>query len=198
MRAHTFVLLPNLLNLKRLMQTLHARGVAGDVVECGVYKGGSAAVLASELHPNQSIFLYDSFEGMPPTSDKDPNSAEVMVGEGAVDLNAVIALIEKNKAPGGVVVTHKGWFDQTFSQSPRPERVMLLHVDCDWYESAMACLREFYDKIPVGGCVVLDDYGYWEGARKAFYDFCKERDIYPLLKRVPNGHAYWFKGEERE
>jgi O-methyltransferase len=76
-----------------------------------------------------------------------------------------------------------------------PERVALLHCDADWYDSVHIVLRTFYPLIPPGGCVILDDFGYWEGCREAFYDFCLQRGEKPLLERLEADQAYWIKGK---
>jgi O-methyltransferase len=55
-------------------------------------------------------------------------------------------------------------------------------------------LDNFYKLIPEGGCIVLDDFGYWEGCREAFYDFCLKNNEKPLLERVGTTQAYWIKG----
>ncbi len=91
-------------------------------------------------------------------------------------------------------VFRKGWFSQTFNQ-PLPESVALLHCDADWFESVLLTVRTFYDLIPDGGIVVLDDFGWWEGARRAFYVFCRETGEEPLLNRIGRIQAFWIKGK---
>lgn len=86
----------------------------------------------------------------------------------------------------------KGWFDQTFREE-LPNKVALLHCDADWYNSATLVLETFYPLVVEGGCVVLDDFGYWEGCREAFYDFCEKYSEKPLLEKVGRSRAYWIK-----
>ena len=92
-------------------------------------------------------------------------------------------------------VFRPGLFAETFTAA-LPHRVALLHLDCDWYDSVLAGLRTFYPRIPDGGIVVLDDFGFWEGTRRAFYAFCREFDVEPLLEHEGSTQAYWIKGRE--
>jgi hypothetical protein len=75
--------------------------------------------------------------------------------------------------------------------------VALLYIDCDWYDSVMVSLNTFYDRVPVGGVIALDDFGYWEGARRALGEFIKQRDLeMPLLERYGPSIVWWIKGKE--
>jgi len=92
-------------------------------------------------------------------------------------------------------IIREGWFQDTFKQ-PLPENVALLHCDADWYQSVTIALETFYPRMPAGACVILDDFGYWDGCRIAFYDFCEKYGERPLLERVGNTQAFWIKGKE--
>lgn len=182
-----------LATLHRLATQTRKRGVMGDVVECGTYKGGSAAVLATTLSNGQHLWLYDSFEGMPATREVDGQRAAEWVGQ-------CVALEEQVREALAVVgarpeqyTIRKGWFSETFTQ-PLPQRVAFLHCDADWYDSVLLVLETFYPRVEPGGCVVLDDYGHWEGCREAFYDFCSRHGEKPLIERSGHSQAFWFKG----
>ena len=184
---------PTLSTLKALVDLVNTRGVEGDVVECGTYKGGSAAVLATGLTAKRHLWLYDSFEGMPPVSDADGEDARQHVGDCLAREEDVIEVLGLVGVSSAQYTIRKGWFEETF-KLPLPPKVALLHCDADWHDSVMAVLEAFYPLVSEGGCVILDDFGYWEGCRKAFYDFCLGHGEMPLLERSGLSQAYWFKG----
>jgi O-methyltransferase len=168
----------------------------GDVVECGVCNGGSAAVLASVIrnHPKKSLWLYDTFQGIPPPTARDGAEAQNYSGHliGRVDrVNEVLARVG---FPRERAVIREGLFEDSFKQ-PLPQSVALLHIDADWYEGVLEALKTFYPLIPDGGIVILDDFGHWEGAREAFYDFCAICDTRPVLERAGYTQAFWRKGQ---
>lgn len=170
--------------------------IEGDFVECGTYKGGSAAVLSMCMGEGRHLWLYDSFKGMPETIDKDGQDAAMYVGECAATAADVKEAMRTISTPDDKYSIFEGWFEDTFKAENLPEKVALLHCDADWYNSVTLVLNTFYDRIPDGGCIVLDDFGYWEGCREAFYDFCSKKGIKPLLERVGSTQAYWIKGKE--
>lgn len=174
----------------------HVEGleIPGDYVECGVYKGGTAAVLAQRMRADRRIWLYDSFEGMPPTSEKDGTEAPKWVGECVGTENDVREILRRLRVAPERYVLRKGWFSDTF-QGELPEQIAFLHVDADWFDSVSLVLETFYDRVAEGGVIVMDDFGHWEGCREAFYDFCARRGLRPLLERFENDQAYWFKGK---
>jgi len=183
-----------LINLARLADQTNQQGIPGDFVECGTYKGGSAALLSQFLGSNRHLWLYDSFQGMPPTSSQDGPDAPIWVGDCAAMISDVEDVLGKVDAPQQRCHIQAGWFQETFRWE-LPQQVVLLHCDADWYESVLLVLETFYDRIPPGGYIVLDDFGYWEGCREAFYDFCSRRGIKPLLERLGSTQAYWVKGQ---
>lgn len=183
--------------LKSLIKSckyLNSYNVQGDFVECGTCRGGSAAVLSKYLNQTRHLWLYDSFEGMPETTIKDGETAREWIGKcvGSIeDVEDVMKLVSSSKEQYTI---KKGWFEQTFYEK-LPEQVALLHCDADWYNSVTSVLETFYKLIPEGGCIILDDFGYWEGCREAFYDFCFKYNEKPLLERVEQDQAYWIKGK---
>lgn len=182
-------------SLLRLSETVRAAGIPGDIVECGVCDGGTAALLGSVVSLQQRrLWLYDSFEGMPVTTDADGAEAAEWVGKCVGSEEKVTDILAQCGVPKDSTVIRKGWFEDTFKQA-LPEQVALLHIDADWHSSVTLCLDTFYDRVVPGGGIVLDDFGYWEGCREAFYDFCSRRGIKPLLERGGIYQAHWIKGE---
>ena len=182
-------------SLIRLSKHLNKQGIEGDFVECGTYKGGTAAILSRYMGPERHLYLYDSFKGMPPTSDKDGAEAAKWVGkcQGTVeDVREAMRLVSTGDGHYTII---EGWFENTFREI-LPEKVAFLHCDADWYDSVTLVLDTFYPLVSEGGCVVLDDFGYWEGCREAFYDFCEKCGEKPLLERVGRSQAYWIKDKK--
>ncbi|MBW4483582.1 MAG: TylF/MycF family methyltransferase [Tildeniella torsiva UHER 1998/13D] len=193
LRPYTLCSQVRLENLAKLAGQVNQQAIPGDFVECGTYKGGSAALLSKFLNSKRHLWLYDSFQGMPSTSTKDGESAAEWIGKCAAEVSDLKEALGHVSAPLEQCHIKPGWFKETF-QEELPEQVALLHCDADWYESVSLVLTTFYDRIPKGGCIILDDFGYWEGCREAFYDFCRQRDEKPLLERIGSTQAYWIKG----
>ncbi|MGH3938544.1 MAG: TylF/MycF/NovP-related O-methyltransferase [Pseudonocardiaceae bacterium] len=164
-----------------------------------MYNGGSAAVIGLALKGHaRRLWLYDSFRGLPPAGDRDGPQVAWFTGELVGDLAAVRRRLAEVGLSADSVVIREGWFDETFAL-PAPDQVALLHVDADWYEGVRSTLGRFYDAVVDGGVVVLDDFPWWEGTRRAFYEFCVERDIAPIAHRHGlTGALYWYKGETYE
>ena len=179
-------------NLIHLCEYVNRIGIGGDFVECGVCKVGTAAALSKYLGALRHLWLYDSFEGLPETTSRDGEDAKKIIGKclaSSADVKEVMDLVLTKE---DLYTIKKGWFQDTFKES-LPSKVALLHCDADWYDSVFLTLETFYDLIPKGGCVILDDFGHWEGSREAFYDFCAKHNEKPLLERVGYNQAYWIK-----
>lgn len=196
-QAHTLLDYDRLLSLKKIADDLNKREVAGDFVECGCYKGGSSAVLRSEMGPDRRLWIYDSFKGMPNPGQQDGPEAKKWENQCAASVDCLLAILLTTGATRDEFVVREGWFEDTF-KSPLPKQVSLLHCDADWYESVRLVLETFYPLMPDGASVILDDFGYWEGCRLAFYDFCEKHGERPLLERVGPYQAYWIKGKEHK
>jgi O-methyltransferase len=178
-------------SLELLCEAVDLAGVPGDLVECGTYRGGSAAVISARQN-ERHLWIYDSFRGLPETTARDGEHARQWVGAlkaRPADVHEVMRIVGTPQTKYSIC---EGFFDTTFSQ-PGPSNVALLHCDADWYESVTQVLEKFYPLMPDGACVVLDDFGYWEGCREAFYDFCERHRERPLLERTGFTQAYWFK-----
>jgi O-methyltransferase len=181
-------------SLMRLCHHLATNNVYGDFVECGVYKGGSAAVLAAHMPPQSRLWLFDSFRGMPETTDQDGNDAKNWIGKCVASPDDVRDVMRRVCVNEDRFLIREGWFEDSFKKQ-LPDTVSMLHCDADWYDSVMLTLETFYHRIPQGGCVVLDDFGCWEGCREAFYSFCERHKERPVLERVEYDQAYWIKGK---
>lgn len=184
-----------------LAQRIEEERIPGDVIECGVCNGGTAAVLAhfaTRSRLNRTVWLCDSFQGMPKTTAEDRATAEGDTGEAHVgkevgDPVRVSEVLRRVDADMDRVRIVSGWFQDTFP-SVGASRIALLNIDADWYESVKLCLSTFYDRVVPGGFVSIDDYGHWPGCRKAVDEFFSERQLSYELHRA-DYTAHWFRKE---
>jgi O-methyltransferase len=178
-KPHSVVSRERMMGLYQAVNRVRQFGVAGDIVECGSFRGGTAAMMALACDFARHVWLFDSWEGMPaPTADDPPGAAKATSGC-RVNLPEVVGFLETvGVLKNGTMV--KGWFKDTFPLH-EVKQIAVLHVDCDWHDSVKLSLDTFYDLVSPGGVVQIDDYGHWAGARKAVDDFFKARGIEPLL-----------------
>jgi hypothetical protein len=178
--------------------------VPGDVVECGVWRGGSmqaaARALASAGDVSRDLFLFDTFEGMPPPSDRDVRrsderpAAELLASESPSDSKvwAVATLDDVREGfasvpyPAERVHFVQGRVEETIP-ARAPSQISILRLDTDWYESTRHELEHLYPRLSPGGVLLLDDYGYWEGAREAVDEFLDATGERLLLVRMDSG-----------
>ncbi len=162
----------------------YALNIDGDMVEIGVYKGGSARLIAETIKPRM-IHLFDTFTGMPkPDPSKGDTFREGQYGDTSVEL------VEKNLAGWSNIRIWKGLFPETVCEL-EDKRFSLVHIDCDIYSSTRACCEFFYTKIPTGAVMLFDDYGHCRGARLAVDEFFVTRNEYPIL--LPSGQSVIIK-----
>ena len=145
---------------------------------------------------NRRVWLADSFEGLPPPDPlvypADADDAFHTYADLAVSLDAVKQNFAKYGLLDDQVMFLKGWFKDTLPTAPI-ERLALLRLDGDMYESTIDALRHLYDKLSPHGFVIVDDYRVVEGCRKAVDDFRKLRGIDDLIKEIDGVGVYWQK-----
>jgi O-methyltransferase len=195
-RTRTMCSNARLRGLYHALRYVVAHDIAGDVVECGSAQGGSAALMALTLRRLKSrrrLWLFDTFEGLPAPTSKDPDFelADLFTGTCVGTLDEVRGLFEQLNIADGVEFI-KGLFQETVPAAPVP-RIAVLHIDGDWYESVKVCLDSFYDKVVPSGVIQLDDYGYWKGARKAVDEFIEQRGIQAPLQRLDYSGRFLIK-----
>jgi O-methyltransferase len=181
-------------NLYVLARRIEDEKIPGDVIECGVYKGGTAAILArtaTRSKMGRTVWLFDSFQGMPPTTDIDGNEAKEWVGRLATNPDEVKTVLERAGAELSRVRIVPGFYEDTLQTAEIP-KIALLNLDCDWYESVKLCLQRFYDSVVPGGFISFDDYGYWPGCKLAVDEFFKERALPYTLQKVDDC-GRWFQ-----
>jgi O-methyltransferase len=186
-------------NLYALAERIENENIPGDVIECGVCNGGTAAVLArfaSQSKLGRTIWLLDSFQGMPETTieDVDGPGGDVATAHIGKELGSEARVRDVLKLVGAKMDRVRivpGWFQDTFPRVSA-QRVALLNIDADWYESVKLCLTTFFDRVVPGGFVSIDDYGHWPGCKKAVDEFLVDRGLVIQLHRV-DYTAHWFQ-----
>jgi hypothetical protein len=176
--------------------------IAGDVVECGVWKGGSAMVSASTLltlgDTSRSLYLYDTYEGMPESSEMDITYH----GQSAEELRTRLhddedswnfAPVEEVRAnllatgyPEDRLNLVVGKVEETIPATV-PERISILRLDTDFYESTRHELHHLFPRLARGGVLIVDDYDFWKGAKQATDEYFAEAGIKMLLHRMDVG-----------
>jgi hypothetical protein len=173
---------------------LSTNSIEGDIVECGVWRGGSSMVSALTLlnnkDTNRTLYLYDTFEGMnPPTDDDVSVSGETAkdTWQGKfkcfADFDDVNTNILSTEYPKENIILVKGMVENTIPQVI-PDKIALLRLDTDWYESTYHELVHLFPKLVKGGVLIIDDYGFWKGSRAAVDQYFHENNITIFLNRV--------------
>jgi O-methyltransferase len=175
------------------------RPVAGAFVECGVWRGGSvlamAMTLLNEGVSDRDFYLFDTFEGMPAPGAEDVDAAgrpaTSLLGAETKSLSSemwawapeqhVRGNLAKVQYPSERFNLVRGKVEDTI---PRvlPERIALLRLDTDFYESTVHELRWLYPNLSPGGVLIIDDYGHWRGARKAVDEFLQSHPELMLMR----------------
>jgi Macrocin-O-methyltransferase (TylF) len=196
-QEYTMVSARRLTALERSIRTVVRNGIPGEIVECGTARGGSAALLAlwlKRLQTNRKIYVFDTFEGLPAPTLADPDYGRAVQFTGLC--RGQLDEVENLFTSLGVrdfAVFVKGLFQDTMPGFPFPEKIALAHLDADWYDSTMVCLNHLWDRIPVGGIVQFDDYGSWQGCKKAVDEFFTTRGITDRLHCIDRDGRYVVK-----
>lgn len=164
-------------------------GVSGAVVECGVWRGGNI-MLARLLSPKRMCWLYDTFQGMtePGPEDKRRSGAaalddyKVRAAQGkpwcAASLDEVIAGMRQTGTYDPTLCKFiVGDVIETLRDGVAPNRIALLRLDTDWFASTKEELETLYPRLAPGGVLIVDDYGHWQGARKAVDEYFAGSDV---------------------
>lgn len=179
--------------LYRLAREAVRRSIPGALVDCGVWNGGSTALLSAGA-PLRATYAFDSFEGLPaPDERADGPASSEWVGECLGLEENVREAVRRFGSPECLHIV-RGWFKDTFPGAVDTiGAIAVLHADGDWYDSIRLTLETFYDHVSPGGFVVVDDYGVWSGARQAVDEFRASRAVTSRLV-VVEAAAYWRKG----
>ena len=179
--------------------------IPGDFVECGVWRGGSTMMAAltflAEGDASRRLWLYDTFEGMDPPTDKDVElrsgrSAQSLLKEqeriparnvwAMATLDDVQANLQSTGYPSQNLVYRKGLVQDTLQES-LPSDIAILRLDTDWYELTLIELQKLWPLLSKSGVMIIDDYGWWKGQRQAVDEFFKAMPFKPFFSRIDVG-----------
>ncbi|NIR32322.1 MAG: macrocin O-methyltransferase [Gammaproteobacteria bacterium] len=188
-------------------------GLPGDLVECGVWRGGSCMLMARTLlalgDSTRKIYLYDTFAGM-----TRPGEADVHTVDGAEQVSrwevferegynewcyAPIEEVHRNIVSTGYpresVVLVRGAVEETVPKVA-PERIALLRLDTDWFRSTYHELEHLYSRLLKNGILIVDDYGAYDGARLAVDRYFSEHNVAMYLHRIDTAGRIGVKTED--
>ena len=189
-------------NIQTLAEDIFDNNIPGDFIETGVWRGGSCIFMSAILRAygitDRDVYVCDSFEGLPP-----PKEHEYPVDRGdthhtapflAVGLEQVQTNFEGYDLLTSQVKFVKGWFSDTLP-GLEVEKLALLRLDGDMYESTIVALENLYPKLSVGGYVIVDDYGL-PNCRRAIADYREFHGIDTDLITIDNSSVYFQKTKD--
>jgi hypothetical protein len=220
-QAHTQIGMRRLDNIQQLVTDVLLTGTPGDLIETGVWRGGSTilmrAILKAHAVTDRSVWVADSFQGFPSTEEQgasarsfsSPELAAVRgyfagdreryapefrtsldkMLEGA-SLEAVRDRFDRYGLLDDQVRFLVGWFCDTLPSAPI-ERLALLRLDGDLYDSTYDALDALYPRLSVGGYAVVDDYGWVEECRRAVHDYLERHELEVKLHRIDDEAVFW-------
>ena len=220
-RDFTMLSRRRLLSLYECVVSCERNNLEGAYVECGVWKGGAVGLmaLANLRYGNNKrhLHLFDTFEGVPEPDEKvDGERAIEEARKFGVqtlgrltcnpqfyeNMDREVGTLEINKTLLEQVISyhtdfihyHKGFFQDTVPDiAHHVGTIAILRLDGDWYSSTKVCLDHLYDKVAKGGFVIIDDYGAYDGCKKAVDEFLSERAIRVRLRKVGSELRYLVK-----
>ncbi|WP_043973990.1 MULTISPECIES: TylF/MycF/NovP-related O-methyltransferase [Acinetobacter] len=192
-RPYTMTSIPRMLSLKNSVQYIVKNKIPGDIVECGVWRGGSMMLIALQLielnDTSRNLYLYDTFEGMSQPTDNDlsiyGDNAKTLLNKHNIEeniwcyasLDEVKENIKKIGYPMDKVHFIKGKVEDTLSTKTH-DSIALLRLDTDWYESTILELQKLFPRLVEKGILIVDDYGHWKGARQAVDEYFQNNQTY--------------------
>lgn len=193
--------------LRQTIQTIYDEKISGCIAECGVFRGGSAGEMGRAMLAQKDfrpMYLFDSFSDMPIPGEDDidrhgrhartlPNRGMPQCSDPYQD--CVKFLTDECKLPMHHIRMVQGWFDSTLAKT-KTGKIALLHVDADFYEPVKCCLTHMAPRVSEHGFIIIDDYGHWNGCRRAVNQWLMEHGMsIDDLTHVGSTAVYWRKQE---
>ena len=199
-KPYTLTSLERMYSLYKAVNYICKNKIAGDLVECGVWKGGSVMLMALTLlklgETQRSIYMFDTYEGMVEPTDVDVNYSNVTAkekweatstGDGSTwcfsPLEDVRRNINLTGYPEDKFILVKGKVEDTLPGT-MPSSACLLRLDTDFFESTYHELKHLYPVLSKGGILIIDDYGHWKGSKEATDMYIAEKNLALFLNRV--------------
>lgn len=198
--AHTMVGRRRLDNLQQCVETVLAENIPGDLIETGVWRGGCTvlmrAILRAHGDQTRTVWVADSFEGLPrPDAERFPadrGDTHHEVDYLSVSEDEVRETFRRYGLLDGQVRFLKGWFGETLPRAPI-ERLAVLRLDGDMYQSTIDALEALYPRLSPGGFVIVDDYGAIPACREATDDYRRTHAVEAPMTPVDWTGVYWRK-----
>ena len=200
-RPYTMTSPERIISLCEAIKYILDKNIEGDIVECGVWKGGSMMAVAETLlnmgHTDKELYLFDTFEGMPPPTENDVDimgdTAERLLinsdkeNSESVWCQATLDIVKEALSstgyPNEKIHFVKGMVEKTIPNFA-PDKIALLRLDTDWYNSTKHEMEYLFPRLSKDGVLIIDDYGHWRGARKAIDEYLENNDVKILLNRI--------------
>jgi hypothetical protein len=199
-RPYTMTSVERLKSLSDAVNYVVENNIEGDFVECGTWKGGSVMCMQKKLmllnQIDRKFWVFDTYEGMPEPDDVDKNfnktAAQQLLDAEEKDNSLTWAYSNYEETTGNILSTGypaekmnfvKGLVEDTIPQT-QIESIALLRLDTDWYSSTKFELENLYPKLVKGGVLIIDDYGHWEGCKKAVDEYFKLNKIPVFMSRI--------------
>jgi hypothetical protein len=216
-REYTMLSYARLHSLYRQAVYCEEVGLAGSFVECGTWKGGAVGLMAlanlAHGRERRPLHLFDSFESIPEPDEAvdGAKAAGEARASGGGTQGRLVPICDFYQSKGTLQVNrqlleeiigyepqflhyHPGWFQDTLPQvGPSVGPIAILRLDGDWYASTKVCLEHLFHQVVSGGFVIIDDYGCYEGCRKAVDEFLREARLNPFLHWIDDTGRYWVK-----
>jgi O-methyltransferase len=196
---HTMIGRERLENVASCLESICRERVRGDLVECGVWRGGTTVFMRGFLKAygiaDRAVWVADSFAGLPPPSlpqDEGNDLSATRYPMLAIPLETVRDLFDRYNLLDGQVRFLPGWFKDTLPRAPI-ERLAMLRIDGDLYESTWDALSALYPRLSAGGFVIVDDYHCIPACRQAVDDYRRREGIATPLKAVDWTGVFWQK-----
>jgi O-methyltransferase len=196
--AHSMVGQRRMDNVQACVEDVVRRGVPGDLIETGVWRGGTTIFMRSILEAygahDRRVWVADSFEGLPkPDAERYPHDAGDTFHT-YPELAISLEKVQENFARYGLLDDQvrflKGWFKDTLPTAPI-EQIAVARLDGDMYESTMDALKALYPKLSIGGYLIVDDYGAVPGCKEAVEEYRREHGITEAIVEVDWTGVYW-------
>jgi O-methyltransferase len=195
-----YTMIPKTTFIKNLKLCNDFRAIKGNVVECGVWRGGMIAAIAELLGNDRTYYLLDSFEGLPEAQKNDGEAAKQWQEdkEGLMyfdNCKAEVCYAEEAMKLADIknYQTIKGWFSETLPKFNVNQEISILRLDGDWYDSILKCLNYLYPSVVKGGLIILDDYYVWDGCSRAVHDYLSSNNIPDRICQLDHNNCYIVK-----
>jgi O-methyltransferase len=196
-RGHSMMGYKRLSNIQECFENVIKNNIEGDFIETGVWRGGGsifAAGLNKFYNSNKKIYVADSFEGLPPPDEKyidDAGDVHHKVNFLAVDLETVKDNFNRYDLLDNNVIFIKGFFENSLKDA-NIGKISILRLDGDMYSSTIQVLDQLYDKVSIGGYIIIDDYAL-APCRNAVNDFRKKHNITSNIIEIDWTGIFWIK-----